>query len=108
MRKISAHYIFPVGAAPLKNGIVVLDDGGLILDVIDTGGILREAENIEFYNGILVPGFINAHCHLELSHLRGKFAEKTGLCGFIRQVKELRESNPDEIITEAARADREM
>lgn len=108
MRKISAHYIFPVGSAPLKNGIVVLDDSGLILDVIDTGGILREAENIEFYNGILVPGFVNAHCHLELSHLRGKFAEKTGLCGFIQQVKKLRESNPDEIITEAARADREM
>jgi len=48
----------PVSSAPLKNGIVVLDENGTILEVIDTKGNLRETEKLEFYNGIIAPGFV--------------------------------------------------
>lgn len=65
MRKISANYIFPVTGKPLKNGILIVDKEGTIVDLIDTGGNLKEEENLEFYNGILVPGFINAFCNFE-------------------------------------------
>ncbi len=65
MRKISANYIFPIAGKPLKNGILIIDKEGTIVDVIDTGGALKEEENLEFYNGILVPGFINAFCNFE-------------------------------------------
>jgi hypothetical protein len=58
MRKIAANYIMPVSSPPLRNGVVVIDDDGGILEVIDTGGKLRESSNLEFYNGIITPGFI--------------------------------------------------
>jgi len=58
MRRIAANYIMPVSSPPLKNGIVVIDDDGSILEVIDTGGRLRESSGLEFYMGIVVPGFV--------------------------------------------------
>ncbi|RUT77707.1 amidohydrolase family protein [Ancylomarina longa] len=60
MRKISANYIFPVISDPLKNGILILDDDNKILDIIDTGGKIKEIQDLEFYNGILIPGFVDA------------------------------------------------
>lgn len=59
MRKISANYIFPVTSAPLKNGIIVLDDDDQIIDIIDTNGVVKEIQNLEFYSGIIVPGFVD-------------------------------------------------
>lgn len=40
--------------------------------------------------GLLCPGFINTHCHTELSHLRGQIPRHTGLPDFIRQILSLR------------------
>jgi cytosine/adenosine deaminase-related metal-dependent hydrolase len=59
-RKISAHYIFPANRPPLKRGIVVIDPNGTITDIIDTNGQLQESERLEFLDGIITPGFINA------------------------------------------------
>ena len=33
MRKISADYIFPISSEPLKNGVITIDNNGLILNV---------------------------------------------------------------------------
>lgn len=78
MRKLSSHFIFTGPGPVLKYGIIVLNDEGVVTDLIDTGGIPSETEGVEFYPGVLCPGFINAHCHLELSHLRGKIKEGEG------------------------------
>lgn len=87
MRKIAANYIFPVSSAPIKNGYIAVDDTGVITQI---GQLEGECEDTEFYNGILCPGFTNAHCHIELSHLKGHFKEATGMSGFINQINELR------------------
>ena len=81
MRQISADYIFPISSEPIKNGIVTIDDDGVILNVAKENQ--HNKSEIEFYNGIICPGFINTHCHLELSHLRDQVAEHTGMTGFI-------------------------
>ena len=70
MRKLSAQYIFTNTGAPLKRGIITVDDDGFIIDVEDTNGFLTEKSSVEFYNGVITPGFVNCHCHLELSHLK--------------------------------------
>lgn len=93
MRRIAANYIFPVSSAPIHNGYVDFEDDGTVISI---GELTKETGSTEFYNGILVPGFTNAHCHIELSHLEGKFREATGMSGFIDQINALRESAPKE------------
>jgi aminodeoxyfutalosine deaminase len=108
MRKFSAQFIVTGNGDVLEKGIIAVNDAGVITDVIDTKGELTEMSSLEFYNGVLVPGFVNAHCHLELSHLKGVFPEKIKLPGFLKNVWQHRNS-PEEIVIEAARkADMEM
>jgi hypothetical protein len=58
IRKISAHYVFPVSEPAVKFGIVVVNNLGEIVEVIDNQGIFKEAASVEFFDGILVPGFV--------------------------------------------------
>ena len=97
MRRITAHYIFPVNKPPLKYGILEVDGNGMITDIIDTGGRLREEFNLEFYPGIILPGFVNSHCHLELSHLYNRIPAGTGISSFVDRVTKERFADADEI-----------
>ena len=106
MRKISADLIFPVTSAPVKEGVVVVSDEGKILEL----GERKDYDNaeLEIHQGIIVPGFVNTHCHLELSHMKGLLAEHTGLITFIKGVLSKREA-PKEIIQDAiVNAENEM
>jgi cytosine/adenosine deaminase-related metal-dependent hydrolase len=108
MRKITSNYLFSVTQGNLKNGIIILNDDGTIADVIDNRGLLYEISNLEYYNGILVPGFINTHCHLELSYLKGKIDNPEGLTGFIAQMLEKRLIGEENAYQAAVEADNKM
>jgi len=111
MRKISANYILAPQGRWLKNGIIVLDDNLQITELIDTKGVMREIPKLEFYSGILTPAFVNAHCHLELSHLRNKIRSLDGgLPDFVSQIMKMRSEQTSqlEIAKAARRADIEM
>lgn len=107
-RKISAHYIFPLNAEPIKNGILEVAENGQILNIINPGKEQKERAGVEFYSGILVPGFVNTHCHIELSHLKGVVKEHTGLHHFISQISKIRISDEDTIQKAIKKADLEM
>ena len=108
MRKISASYIFPVSSKPLKYGILAVSDEGEIIDIIDTGGELKESASMEYYNGILVPGFVNAHCHLELSYMKGLIDKANGLPDFLMQLSQKRRALPENLNEIIRSADNEM
>lgn len=91
MQQISADYIFTINTAPIKNGVVILDGAGLVLEVLNP--IIDEInwQNVKKYKGIICPGFVNTHCHLELSFLNGRISENSQLHGFIQEIISLRE-----------------
>ncbi|MDR3365507.1 MAG: amidohydrolase family protein, partial [Prevotellaceae bacterium] len=96
MRKIAAHYIFPISEPPIRNAVLTLGDEGEVLCLSASDEALQEREGVEFYSGALVPGFVNAHCHLELSHLKGLAPQHTGLAGFIPRLAAQRSTLTDE------------
>ncbi len=57
MRRFAANYVCPVSAPPVRNGIVLTDDEGRIMGIIDPGNHLREMAGLVFYNGVLIPSF---------------------------------------------------
>lgn len=83
-------------------------DDGTIAEVEDTGGELKETAATEFYNGILIPGLVNCHSHLELSHMHNAIPGGEGLLSFISSIRERRQAGRDEIEAAAGWADREM
>lgn len=115
MRYFSADLVFPVDAAPIRQGVVALADDGrvaalghrndaafadlprVIVDTqqppsaTDTGEIPANVLNILPPGQVLIPGFVNTHCHLELSHLQGKVATGTTLLPFLVGVVSMRE-----------------
>lgn len=87
MRRISANYIIPISSPPIKNGIVETDDDGTIRKVYDFGGEMRELAHTEFLNGVLVPGLINMHTHVELSWMKRINPPHMGIIDFIRTMR---------------------
>lgn len=88
MKRFAASYIYTLDGAPLRDGFVEIEDDGT---VIRTGVCDNIASENEFYDGAIVPGFVNSHCHVELSHLKGRFRKGSGMAGFIDQINELRD-----------------
>lgn len=58
-------------------------------------------ERLEYYNGILVPSFVNAHCHLELSFMNGKIARGGGFAEFARSMRTARADTTEQQRAEA-------
>jgi cytosine/adenosine deaminase-related metal-dependent hydrolase len=108
MKRLAAQYIFTNSGPPLVRAVLTTEDDGTIISVESSGGDLVENHSTEFYNGIIIPGFVNCHCHLELSHMKGHTSEGKGLGGFIGQIISTRNVNKETISTSACSADNYM
>ena len=90
-----ADILFPIVSGPVRDGYVRVDEEGTVIetgqftDALRAEALARDEKVVE-NRGFLVPGFCNAHCHAELSYLKGMFRQGTGMDGFIRQINELR------------------
>jgi cytosine/adenosine deaminase-related metal-dependent hydrolase len=106
MRKLTADYIFPVVGEPIKKGVVVIDDQGAIQELGSREN--HDPTTLEVHRGAIVPGFVNTHCHLELSHMKGRVDTGTGLLPFLQQVVKFRDIPMEEILDAINLADQEM
>lgn len=96
--KYQADYLFD-GYKIIENGFVELDGE----KVINVGQ--AQSKSSDQLTGLIMPGFINTHCHLELSHLKNKVNTGTGLLPFLKSVVSLRDF--DQNIIDKAIADQD-
>ena len=94
MKFITAERIYTGNTSYLQDKALVLDNGA-IHDIVDLDTL--DQSIVQRIDGIIVPGFINAHCHLELSHMLGKLETGTGLLSFIGNVVKQRGATEEEI-----------
>ena len=106
MHKISADLVFPVSSAPLEKAVIITDDAGKILAIESRDQ--HDLSSVQQLPGVLVPGFVNTHCHLELSHMKGKVDTGTGLIPFITGVVTQRNAPAETILAAIQEAEQEM
>ncbi|MBL7780845.1 MAG: amidohydrolase family protein [Saprospiraceae bacterium] len=106
MRKFSADYIYPVSSPPLEQGVVITDDDGIILAI--EARERHDPASLQIYPGTLIPGFVNTHCHLELSHMKGMMDTGIGLLEFIKGVVTRRQALPETIEAAILQAEQDM
>ena len=83
--RYTAELVYTLAGDPIRNGYVEVAPDGTILSVGQAEGPVDE--------GIICPGFVNAHCHVELSYMKGLFKKGTGMAGFIDQINALRDTS---------------
>lgn len=106
MKKITADKIYPVSSEPLENTVIVIDDQGKILAFEPLED--HDPASVQRFDGALIPGFVNTHCHLELSHMKGLVDTGVGLIPFITNVVTKRNMAAEMIADAIRRAEEEM
>ena len=87
MRFLTADYLFPLFIAPIKQGVLQISDKGEVLAIFKNRSEVPQ-DKLEIFEGILCPGFVNAHCHLELSHIRGNAEKGKGFLEFSKIIRQ--------------------
>lgn len=104
-RKFQADQLFTGTTLLDSSNILVTDEAGLVIEIV---AIADAGEDIQKLNGWLSPGFVNSHCHLELSHMKGLIPEHTGLVDFVISIMTQRHFPEGEILQAISDAENEM
>ena len=62
MPRICASFVYTCSGPPLRNAVVELDGEGMVLSVGEDTPAFTERAGVEYYSGILVPGFADVMC----------------------------------------------
>ncbi|WP_022669842.1 amidohydrolase family protein [Hippea alviniae] len=104
MKVLLSDYIFD-GERLLRDKAVVVNSG-VVVD-IDNFKIIRKAypevEVKEFFGGVLFPGFVNAHVHLELGYLKGKTKKSKGFVEWLKSIMAAK-SEDENVIRESIKS----
>jgi len=85
--------------------VLITTEEGLVENVVPVN---EAGDDVEQLSGILSPAFVNCHCHLELSHMKGLIPKGTGLVDFVFNVVSQRHFPEEEILLAIEKAEDEM
>jgi cytosine/adenosine deaminase-related metal-dependent hydrolase len=85
--------------------VLIMKDEGTVEKI---AAVNDAGDDVQRLEGILTPGFINCHCHLELSHMKGIIPQGTGLLAFVQQVMQHRHATQEIVFESIDRAETEM
>lgn len=69
MIRYRARWVLPISSPPIADGIVAVEGDRIAYVGASTNAPANDVEDLG--NVILLPGLVNAHCHLELTVMRG-------------------------------------
>ena len=107
MRFLTADYLYPLHTPPLKKGVLQISEKGEVIAIFADRNIVPK-DKLEFFEGVLCPGFINAHCHLELSHLFREIDQGKGLLNFLSDVRKRDNFDREYILASIEKAEQQM
>jgi len=79
---LTASWIFPANRPPIKSGLLVIERGRIV--ALEARGT-RIADH-DLGDAAILPGFVNAHTHLDLTGMRGLAPPTADFTGWLRQV----------------------
>lgn len=85
---LTSDTVLPISSPPLNNSAILIENG-VIKDIGPSSKLIKAndyVELIELGSGILMPGFINAHVHLELGWIKEKIGVFQGFAGWLKQI----------------------
>ncbi|NIT14118.1 MAG: amidohydrolase family protein [Candidatus Dadabacteria bacterium] len=85
---LSAQTILPISSKPLSNSSVFIEDGKIV-EIGPTADLIQKYEGVrhtDLGKGILLPGFINAHTHLELGCITEHIGGFDNFTDWIKQI----------------------
>ena len=105
-KKLNAtHFFYENQLRDSVDKVLIFNEKDEFIAFVD---IKEAGDDIQYFEGILSPGFVNAHCHLELSHMKGMIPVHTGLQEFVKQIVALRQVSPEAIHEAIINAEAEM
>jgi cytosine/adenosine deaminase-related metal-dependent hydrolase len=104
-RKFQGDQLFTGTTLLDSSNILVTDEAGLVIEIV---AITDAGEGIQKLQGWLSPGFVNSHCHIELSHMKGLIPEHTGLVDFVIAIMKQRHFPEEEILQAISDAENDM
>ncbi|HEV7783222.1 MAG TPA: amidohydrolase family protein [Chitinophagaceae bacterium] len=105
LQKFRADQLFDGYRFRDKGSVLIIDEKGAFEAIVPA---MEAGDDIQQLKGILSPGFINCHCHLELSHLKNVIPPHTGLIEFLCSVVTKRDFSPAIIQEKIIAAEKEM
>jgi 5-methylthioadenosine/S-adenosylhomocysteine deaminase len=103
--RIRAGRVHPVTAPSFEDGAVLVDANGRIAAVGPNASVPtpRGVQALHFPDAELMPGLVNCHTHLELTHVGGGTRhDEPEFVKWIRRIRELKETTSAEAFYEAA------
>lgn len=96
-----AQYVLPISAPPIVDGVVAVERGRIAY--VGTAAHAPSAKLEDLGDVILLPGLVNAHCHLELTAMRGFLEDLDFRSWILRLTSSKRAVMSREMLLDAAR-----
>jgi aminodeoxyfutalosine deaminase len=99
VRVLHVDHLLPGDARPIADAAVAVDEKGTVTDVGRAPDVLlrHSGAPVTRVEGIVFPGLVNAHTHVELSPLRGKVSGGRGFVAWVDSLLSLRvEHSPED------------
>ena len=86
---LRARQIYPVSSPPIEDGFLRLD-GGRISEIGPWSQCSNQSEAVYLGEVILMPGLVNAHCHLNYTDFVGAITPTSSFTEWIRAIVDLK------------------